>query len=144
MTNRYSWLAERPLREPLVLGSWDGLSNIMLFEIPSGALLWWMFEENDEESLGVFVHLDDDEAQAVYEGASAGGLLEPVRERLKDSHAVVWSWPRSGEPRVAPFEIPVFVPESEFIKMLWSAAEATLEPLEDSAAKAFGLAQASC
>ncbi|MBF6211864.1 hypothetical protein IU433_15730 [Nocardia puris] len=146
MTDRYGWLIEKPLRQPLVLGRWDGFSNIMLFHIPSGALLWWMFDETDEGSLGVFVHLTSEEAQTVYDSAD-GGVLEPVRHNLTDRQAVVWSASEGEPPRVAEFYVPAEMSEAEFTECLWSAAEATRlrAALSAPAKEAFDLARlAAC
>lgn len=125
MIDPYDWLTEPVLQRPTVLGLYDGFSNIMLFKIPSGALLWWMFEDEESESLGVFVHLTDAEAQAVYSSRHDGGLLEPVRAQLTDRHAVVWS-AKGGEVRSAePFLIDGRVSEDEFSNRLWDAAESS-------------------
>lgn len=145
MRETYAWLRETPLREPTVLGKWDGVANILLFPIPSGALLWWMFEDHDGTSLGVFVHLADDEAQAVFEHSGAGaGLLEPVRKTLADPNALVWSIDGDAGLKVAPFFVVPYVDEQVFTDMLWNAAEATMEPLAKLAEQAYSLHLTAC
>jgi hypothetical protein len=119
----YRWLREAPTGVPVVLSRWDGVANIVLFPIRTGALLWWTFEDDESEALGVFVHLTSDEAQQVYDGD--GGLLEPVRKHLRDRHAVVWSKKSSDHPMTGPFVIESDLSEADFAERLWAAAEAT-------------------
>ncbi|WP_249644400.1 hypothetical protein [Nocardia sputi] len=122
MPKELSWLLETPLQPPTVLSHWDGFPNIMLFKISSGALLWWLFEDNEDEELGVFVHLTSEEAQAVYRGPKDQGLLEPIRHNMSDRLAVVWN--RQGERiKVARFVIPANGTEPEFADLLWNTAE---------------------
>ena len=113
---------ERPVQPPTVLNHWDGIPSIMLFKIQSGALLWWMFQDDEGEQLGVFVHLTDDEAQAVFHGPIYEGLLEPIRENLSDRRAVVWNFRGDGL-RAAEFDIPGGFDEPKFAHLLWTAAE---------------------
>ncbi|UGT60755.1 hypothetical protein [Nocardia asteroides] len=145
MRETYTWLREVPLRAPTVLGEWDGVANILLFPIPSGALLWWMFEDHAGASLGAFVHLTDHEAQVVFEHSGAdAGLLEPVRETLTDPNAVVWSITEGTRPKVAPFRVVPYADEEAFTEMLWNAAEATMEPLAEFAEQAYALHLTAC
>lgn len=128
MSTDYKWLLEFPAADPVVLNRWDGLPNVVLVPILSGALLSWIFEDDDMETLGVFVHLTNDEAQAVFEGT--GGLLEPVRPYLLNRNAVAWSRKRTArdhEPEMFTSEFriePEPEEEARFAERLWAAAEA--------------------
>ncbi|MGW4739143.1 hypothetical protein [Nocardia xishanensis] len=146
MSGTYNWLREQTTRAPVVLAKWDGAPSIMLQELSTGAMLWWMFEDHNETSFGVFVHLTDREAQTVFEHAQSGdhNILEPVRATLVDPRAVVWSTTGTQSPKAAPFQILPYLEEEKFIRMLWDAAEATMEPVEESAQRAFKRAMAGC
>ncbi|MBY8861108.1 hypothetical protein K7711_31850 [Nocardia sp. CA2R105] len=124
--DRLSWLREKPLQAPTILNHWDGVPSIMLFKIPSGAILWWMFDEDGDEQLGLFAHLTHDEAQAVFEGSLSEGLLEPIRKTMSYPEAVVWAIRRNGM-YAAEFMIPTKSGEPEFANLVWEAAENTAE-----------------
>ncbi|MEU8901413.1 hypothetical protein AB0C65_36490 [Nocardia sp. NPDC048505] len=141
------WLIEKPSQPPTILSHWDGFPNIMLFKISSGALLWWMFEDNDNEELGVFVHLTYEEAQAVFHGPIYEGLLEPIRSSMRDRNAVVWNRRKTGVVKAGRFEIPRGGTEPELANLMWEAAEAiyaqsgTSEFMQSAGRKAHDLVQ---
>ncbi|MEK8070435.1 hypothetical protein [Rhodococcoides navarretei] len=117
-----AWVRVQPPQRPTILQHWDGLPSITLSMIPGGARLLWIFHEDYPDQLGLFVHLDDFEAQQVFAAPSNEGLLESVRSRLRDRDAFVWR--KTGNMfGTESFRIPKRGDEPSFAESLWDAAE---------------------
>jgi hypothetical protein len=79
----------------------------------------------------LFVHLTDDEAQAVYDTAPGVGPIEQIRATLQDPHAYAWRlW--EGRFSSVPFEIPRHVDEQDFATQAWAAATRGM-PVDETA-----------
>lgn len=116
------WVRVQPPQRPTIIQHWDGLPSITLTMIPGGARLLWIFHEDYPDQLGLFVHLDDFEAQQVFATPSDDGLLEGVRARLHDRDAFVWR--KTGNMfGTESYRIPKRGAEPAFAESLWDAAE---------------------
>lgn len=106
------------------LNVWNGRPVQFLVPIDGdGAMLWWEFDERDDESsVGVAVHLTDAEAQTVFETPPTVGMLERVRLTLTDTTAILFAIARGSSAHQA-IEIPRGGTEEDFIDFLLDESE---------------------
>ncbi|TAM63539.1 hypothetical protein [Mycobacterium sp.] len=95
-----------------------------LLKLGRGAILYWVFDEPDEETAyTLFVRLTDKEAHAVHEADYLVGMLEPVRGKLKFPGALLMVQHRGSKKiAVRRFIIPSDDSEYEFVNDLIYAA----------------------
>ncbi|MFZ2238019.1 MAG: hypothetical protein WAV90_00590 [Gordonia amarae] len=88
------WLTAEAVQAPTVVASWCAAPIITLSKLADGsARLMWVFDENAHGELsqrGLFIHLTDAEAQAVFDSPTRSGLIESVRAQLIDTAALLW------------------------------------------------------
>lgn len=81
------WATGQP---PTVLAVWDGAPTLFLAPTSHGAIVWWEFGVDDDESRYVFLaHLTEQEAQSVFEASPGAGALESIRHFMKDNRAII-------------------------------------------------------
>lgn len=112
----FAWATGEP---PTVLCVWDGAATLFLSPTDRGAIVWWEFDQDEDDSIFVLVaHLSNDEAQAVFAAPPNVGALEPVRARMVDDRALVVRRRPSGRITSILVRVPRTVPESEFSTFL--------------------------
>ncbi|WP_445160957.1 hypothetical protein ACTXG5_22880 [Mycobacterium sp. Dal123C01] len=69
---------------------WDGAPTLFLAPTSRGAILWWEFDVDDDESRYVLLaHVTGQEAQTVFDAAPGMGAIEPIRNFMTDNRAVI-------------------------------------------------------
>lgn len=121
-TDPFSWLDS--------VGSWSAPKGLVriggqscLIKLDRGALLYWVFDEPDDQTICVLlVRLTDKEARAVHKASYLEGMLEPVRSTLKFSGSLL-AVGQGDEVHVRRFVIPRHGIEHEFVNDLMNLAE---------------------
>ncbi|WP_156624805.1 hypothetical protein [Mycobacterium sp. 852002-30065_SCH5024008] len=94
-----------------------------LIKLNHGALLYWRFDEPDDDTVCVLlVRLTDKEARAVHKASYLEGMLEPVRAKLKFPGALL-AVGHGDKVHVRRFVIPRHGIEHEFVDDLMNLAE---------------------
>ena len=117
-----SWTSPEPL---VVLQVWDGVPSLALIPTLNGALLWWMFDQDEDGSDYLLItHLTDTEAQAVHDSLPGSGVLEAVRATLKEDKAVIARRAPGTLGVALTFLMPREESKEEFIDDIFSLREA--------------------
>ncbi|GAB3216824.1 hypothetical protein [Mycolicibacterium hippocampi] len=75
----WGWVGERPPTEYKQI--WVSPLSF-LTPLPEGAVLRWVYDEDDDITFSLLVRLTEAEAQRVYESPPSSGMLESVRKDL--------------------------------------------------------------
>lgn len=112
----FTWATGQP---PTTLDVWDGTPSLFLAPTIHGAILWWQFDQGEDGSQYVLLtHLDDNEAQTVFETRS-GDPLSGVRAHQQDNRAIIARrHPPSGYEVAFMFYMPRKYNEAQFADWL--------------------------
>lgn len=77
----WGWVGEGPPAPDKYKQVWVAPGSF-LTPMPTGAVLRWVYDEDDDMTYSLLVRLTDDEAQKVYDSDPRTGMLESVRANL--------------------------------------------------------------
>lgn len=126
------WMRGATGAKPTMLDVWDGAPSLFLIPTERGAILWWQFDQGEDGSQYLLlVHLNDGEAQSVFE-ARSGNPLSPVRGNLEDNRALIARRdPASNEETALLYGVPREFTDEQFYEWIDDIGEmlANRDPL---------------